>query len=231
MLSADRPMPTPPIPNIAFQQNNLVTPTVQYQGNNLLFREILLKLAEGTTGSCQSVFGLVNSLEKQSISIEDFQLFLNAAHDLLVVFDSAKRSSLFRAIRYSISSIQHVQVLKDEDIHYLVVNAFERESDNTMERIQALKIMDRIRRVCGPDDGYPIAFARSLISIANSKEDNFRKIALESLRELSLSHPSLVAAVQGFSTLVDAIVDPVSQEIADSITHTILFLLNDPSTR
>ncbi len=173
----------------------------------------------------------LNSLEKQLVAVDDFQLFLNAAHDLLILFDSAKRSSLLRAIRYSISSVQHVQCLKDEEIHYIVVNSFERESDNTMERIQALKMMDRVRRICNLKDGYPISFARSLVSIANSKEDNFRKIALESLRELSLSHTSLVAAVQGFSTLMDAVVEPVSQDIADAITHTILFLLNDPLTR
>ncbi len=228
----ERQQSTPPIPNISFTPNvNGTILAVNYDGNNLVFREILTKLSDGNPGSCQSVFALANSLEKQSIAVDDFQSFLTAAHDLLVIFDSAKRSSLLRSIRYCISSPQHVDILKEECIHYLVVNSFEKESDYSMERIQALKIMDRVRRICVAADAYPIAFARSLVSIANSKEDNFRKIALESLRELSLSHPSLVAAVQGFSTLVDAIMDPVSQEIADSVTHTILFLLNEPSTR
>lgn len=213
-----------------FQPVHLAQP-IHYAGENATYRDILGRLSEGSATACQQVFSLSKSLERQSISLEDFRVFLQTVHDLLVLFDSTKRASLFRTIRYSVTTLAHVQTLVEEEIHYAVIMSLEKESDYSMERIQALKIVDRSRRVCGSSDFFPISFVRSLVSIANSREDNFRKIAIESLRELSLANPALVATVQGFSTLMDAVVDPVSQDIADSILHSVLFLLNDPSTR
>ena len=78
---------------------------------------------------------------------------------------------------------------------------------------------------------YPISFARSLVAVANSKEDNFRKICVETLRELSLVNPKLVATVNGYSCLLEAVMEPINQELADSILLTILYLLNDPNIR
>lgn len=198
-------------------------------GSNIILNEIVSKLKDGLPGACQSVFSLSTSLERQVVTTEDFQRFLQDIHDLLITLDSAKRSSLFRVIRYCLQSAAYVKVLVQEDIHWLIVAALERESDYSMERIQALKIIDRIRLKA--PEVFPIAFARSLVAISNSKEDNFRKVCLESLRELSIANPTLVAVVQGFTTMMDAVVDPVSQDVADNILRTILFLLNDPSTR
>lgn len=78
---------------------------------------------------------------------------------------------------------------------------------------------------------YPISFARSLVAVANSKEDSFRKICIETLRELSLVNAKLVASVNGYSCLLEAVIDPITQELADNILLTILYLLNDPSIR
>lgn len=202
---------------------------VSGDSSNIILNEIVGKLKDGLPGACQSVFSLSTSLERQVVSTDDFQRFLQDTHDLLITLDSAKRSSLFRVIRYCIQSAAYVKVLVSEDVHWLIVAALERESDYSMERIQALKIIDRIRKIA--PDAFPVAFARSLVAISNSKEDNFRKVCLESLRELAVANPCLVAVVQGFTTLIDAVVDPVAQDVADNILRSILFLLNDPSTR
>ncbi len=111
----------------------------------------------------------------------------------------------------------------------MVVESLEKEAEYTVERVQALKLMDKVRKV--DPDHYPVAFGRSLIAIANSKDDSFRKICIESLQELAVVNPSLVASLHGFSTLMDVVMDPITQDLADNITITILFLLNDPVTR
>ena len=78
---------------------------------------------------------------------------------------------------------------------------------------------------------YPVSFARSLVAVANSKEDSFRKICVETLRELSLANPKLIATVNGYSCLLEAVIDPITQELADNILLTVLYLLNDPNIR
>lgn len=51
------------------------------------------------------------------------------------------------------------------------------------------------------------------------------------LRELALANPRLVAAVNGFVCLVEAVVDPISLELAESILLSLLYLLNNAHTR
>ena len=98
-----------------------------------------------------------------------------------------------------------------------------------MERMQALKLIEKTRLIAPRT--FPIAFARSLVAIANHKEDTFRKISIEALRSLSMVNPALVASVDGFIPLLDAIIEPINPPMADSILLTILYLLNDPHTR
>jgi len=98
-----------------------------------------------------------------------------------------------------------------------------------MERMQALKLIEKTRSIAPRI--FPIAFARSLVAIANHKEDVFRKISIEALRSLSMVNPALVASVDGFIPLLDAIIEPINPSMADSILLTILYLLNDPYTR
>ena len=57
--------------------------------------------------------------------------------------------------------------------------------------MQALKLIEKTRLVAPRI--FPIAFARSLVAIANHKEDTFRKISIEALRSLSMVNPALVA--------------------------------------
>jgi hypothetical protein len=175
------------------------------------------------------VFTLTNSLEKISITLEDFKSFLVSAHNLLITGDSSKRSSLLRAIRLSTQNELFVKCLIEEEIHWIVVTSLERDFDYSMERMQAFKLMEKIRTIAPLL--YPISFGRSLVAIANYKEDNFRKICLEGLRELSIANPRIVAAVNGFSALLEAVIEPLTVDMADNILLTLLFLLNDPQTR
>ena len=80
-------------------------------------------------------------------------------------------------------------------------------------------------------DIFPVAFARSLVAISNHKDDNLRRVCIETLRELAVENPRVVATVNGFTTLLDIVLEPSSQDMAEPILMSLLFLLNDPKSR
>jgi hypothetical protein len=102
-----------------------------------------------------------------------------------------------------------VQALLDSQMHWAVVLSLERDGDCAVERMQALKVIEKVMEVA--PTLFPITFARSIVAVANWKEDPFRKVCIEVLNNLSLAAPQLVAAVDGFVPLMDAVVEPVSQ--------------------
>lgn len=176
-----------------------------------------------------TVNSLSNSLEKLPTSIDDFKTFLSLAHNVSITGDSSKRSSILRAMRLTMQSEPYVKAVLAEDYHWIIVTSMERDNDYSMERMQAFKLMEKFR-ILAPHL-YPVCFGRSLVAIANHKDDNFRTLSLEALRELSIANAKLVAQVNGFACLLDAVIEPITQDMADNILLTILFLLNDPQTR
>lgn len=184
---------------------------------------------DSTRSSSSTLYSLTSSFENINVIEEEFRYFIVEAHDLLISADSSKRPYILRALRLSIKTEDHIKIFLEEKIHYIVVISLEKDADYSVERMQALKLLERIRSI--KPHLFPPAFGRSLVAIANCKEDNFRKISLEFLKELALVNPSVVMNVGGFNSLVDAIADPITQDFADSILITILYLLNDPTTR
>lgn len=176
-----------------------------------------------------TIFTLTKSLETSNHNLEEFTTFITETYDILIKGDSSKRSSILRAVRYCLTSKDAVKVMIEQQLHWAIVASLEKDGDCAVERMQALKVMEKVQQVAS--DIYPLAFARSLVAVANYKEDNFRKICIDSLRDLALSNPGLVAAVDGFAPLMDAVLEPITQPMADSILLTIIYLLNDPITR
>lgn len=107
--------------------------------------------------------------------------------------------------------------------------SLELESDFIWERMQALKIIKRVVEVSA--DTIPTAFVRSLIAVSSQKEDNFRRVSLECLRELSTKNAKIVADCGGFKVLFDSILDVGTKELAEPILISMLYLLNNASTR
>jgi hypothetical protein len=199
-----------------------------------LLAEITSKLKEVNQEEAQrnyasTIFTLTKSLEAAPPSVEEFTQFINNTHDTMIKGDSSKRCSILRAVRYCLVTKEAVRVMLDNDVHYLVVASLEKDGDNAVERMQALKIMEKVHEIS--PELFPVAFARSLVAVANYKDDAFRKICIEALRGLALKNPSMVAAVDGFTPMMDAVVEPITQPLADAIVLTIIYLLNDPTTR
>ena len=176
-----------------------------------------------------TIFTLTKSLEANTHTLDEFRTFITETYDILIKGDSSKRSSVLRAVRYCLTSKETVTAMIELELHWAIVASLEKDGDCAVERMQALKIMEKVQHIA--NDIYPLAFARSLVAVANYKEDNFRKICIDSLRDLALTNPGLVAAVDGFAPLMDAVLEPITQPMADSILLTIIYLLNDPVTR
>lgn len=177
------------------------------------------------------LFEVTTSIERYPPSLEEFNEFLRTAHDLLIVGETSKRSTILRAMRFCITTPEFVAALFAQEVHYVVVTSLERDADYLVERMQALKLVERVRIVSSLN--FCPAFARSLVAIVTHREekDSFRRICCEALRELALVNPKLVASVNGFAPLVEAVVEPINQNQADAILATILYLLNDHCTR
>eukprot|EP00601_Ochromonadales_sp_CCMP2298_P008715 CAMPEP_0173196822 /NCGR_PEP_ID=MMETSP1141-20130122/15827_1 /TAXON_ID=483371 /ORGANISM="non described non described, Strain CCMP2298" /LENGTH=333 /DNA_ID=CAMNT_0014121511 /DNA_START=141 /DNA_END=1139 /DNA_ORIENTATION=- len=190
---------------------------------------IELEVDDAARNYASTIFTLVKSIEDDPPSVEEFSSFLTQTHAVLITGDSSKRSSILRTIRYCISTEAFVQALLDSQMHWAVVLSMERDGDCAVERMQALKVIERV--MAASPGLFPITFARSLVAVANWREDPFRKVCIEVLNNLSLASPKLVAAVDGFIPLMEAVVEPVSRALADSILLNFIYLLNDPSTR
>lgn len=193
--------------------------------------ELIIKLQDHNP-SWASISQITSSLNQlPSIKIEDFQSFLQNTHDLIVIFDTTRRAALLRAIRMCMKDASHCKVIVSEEIHWLVMISLERESSVqfNMERVQALKLMDKFRKVA--PEVYPITFVRSLVAIGNAKEDSLRKLCIDSLVELVIVNPMLVATATGFNTLLEAVLDPALKDSSEKILHVSLHLLGDPTTR
>jgi rapamycin-insensitive companion of mTOR len=105
----------------------------------------------------------------------------------------------------------------------------ERDVESIWERMQALKIMKLVVALC--PSKFPASFTRSLVAVASHKDDNFRRVCLETLRELSVCNAPAVYQANGFRVLFEAVLDPMTSELAEPILMSMLFLLNHPDTR
>jgi hypothetical protein len=190
-----------------------------------------------------SIGSCCRALENGTLSDTDFAKFLREVHDHIVTKDTAIRSVLLRSIRYGMKTPESCQLILDhvrprlcisvsfstQGIHILVIISLEKEPDYSWERMQALKIMKKILDLS--PRLFPIGFARSLVAIAAEKGDNFRRVALETLRELGIKNPVVAHEADSFRVLFDAVIDPSTSDLSETILLSMLHLLNSAETR
>jgi rapamycin-insensitive companion of mTOR len=77
----------------------------------------------------------------------------------------------------------------------------------------------------------PRIITRAIVAISGSKEDTFRRVCLDTLREMAVLNIAAVAQCNGIKTLFDAVLDPACEDVAESLVLTLMFLLNDAPKR
>lgn len=148
---------------------------------------------------------------------------------LFVDKEQAIRSQSFRVMRYIIKDNVIVKVMWKLSMDLLISRSLERDSKFLWERMQALKLVRHLMTV--DPTLIPRTIVASLVSIAEHPKDDFRRVCLDAIRELVLINPDIVASCNGIKTIVDSILDTACQDIAGSLTLTLLFLLDQDSMR
>ncbi|RLN57857.1 hypothetical protein BBJ29_002171 [Phytophthora kernoviae] len=170
-------------------------------------------------------------LKNDPLLLDSFPMdrLMKAMRRLVCDSDTSTRAGALRALRYAISSNDSIKHFVNLCLPVFVVRSLEREQKHLAERVQALKVVRRVMEIDAAQ--MPTGLVTSLAAIAGHKDDNMRKVCLETLRELALLNVEVVAEANGTKVLVDAILEPSFQDLADSLLMTLLLILNEPSTR
>eukprot|EP01083_Nonionella_stella_P016720 46699_1 len=155
---------------------------------------------------------------------------LKCLRSMLVDEDKSIRVQACRAMRYITCNIQILNDMVSLNIPIFMMICLERQDNKYLwERMQSLKwirhLMDHFARAI------PKCCIMSLIAIAQNGKDEFRRICLDSLRELCITNPFIINKCNGFKVLIDSILNPQLNDISNSLVLTILYILDHPETR
>lgn len=136
-----------------------------------------------------------------------------------------------RSLRYMTSTPKAFSLLRHCHIHTLVARCIEYDSKPAFlkQRLQALKLVARWLEVAPAS--LPLIFARTLVAVAGQTEDGLKKPAVEVLRRCAVLRPECCAWSGGLKTVVKSVTDPGCGETSECVVLTLLFLINDPTTR
>jgi hypothetical protein len=154
---------------------------------------------------------------------------LNILRSLSADKEAAIRAQSLRCIRYCINDNSSALLMYKLNLDLFIVRGLERESRYMWERMQAFKLLKKLAQIA--PSLITRSLMQSLLAIAEQPKDDFRRVSLDLLRELTLASPELVAQCNGIRVIIDAILDPACADIANSLTLTLLYLLDTESTR
>ena len=223
------------------------------EGRDKNLRGVILSIGD----MCQQLKEQADSI-KANLTPAFFSQWLARVHDYLLRRDAGLRSVLLRVIRLSLpllssspslnvaeSNLQaqcpFCALIVSKQIHLIAINSLEKEHNGNWERMQALKLMQRMLHVS--PISFPMAFARSLVAITQhvpdasessaSKQiqDPCKNICIEILRELALANVEVAYKSEALKVIFDIILSETSQDLVEPLLMTILFLLNKPNTR
>ncbi|RHY26662.1 hypothetical protein DYB32_007416 [Aphanomyces invadans] len=168
---------------------------------------------------------ITHEMKKDPMLLEVFAVerIQNCARGLMSDTDTSVRTAALRVLRYSmINSASTAQAIK-------LVRRFDALTDDDSCRAGCTLVVRRFMDIDALQ--VPTSVVRSIVAIANHKEDNLRRVALETLRELAIANVSVVMQCNGMKTLVDCILDPTCQDIAEALLMTLIYLINEPANR
>ncbi|XP_071846524.1 rapamycin-insensitive companion of mTOR-like isoform X2 [Apostichopus japonicus] len=202
-------------------------------------RDILVTLVQDKSPSKGKKLGHLNNFVKLVNSITSTKDLCFPAPEILCCLrlsltHSTKevRGAGLRAIRYFIQDETSCQALLGLHLDLLVMHSLDLCENNDIERIQAVRLIRRIITVCPAL--CPLSLIHSLTAIGNngdSQRDSLKRACVATLCELAIHNTEAFSKAGGLSTLIRNILDTQLLRINESVTLTVLHLLNHPSTR
>ena len=157
-------------------------------------------------------------------TLEDIKIFMKLIHDPLVRSNATMKPILLRVIRILLVTPSNCDVLIQSELHWIIVTSLEKENEFVLERMQAFKIIKTYLKISPLT--FPMAFANSIVAIANAQDDTLRRVCLETIRELSIANTEIANLSKGINCMLEAILDPSTFGMAESC-----LLYTSPSPR
>ena len=173
--------------------------------------------------------GSQNIAWDQSLRLRELLLCLRVP---LIHESSDIRASTLRTIRLILTEPEHVNIVQEMNLHYLIARSLDIDLDNKIERIQAIKLIRKLLQISLRD--IPVSLARAVVALVEggpSEGDRLYRASLCVCCELSILHSELFLKVNGVSALTHALLDCSSSRMTESILGCLTALHNDPETR
>ncbi|OCH89904.1 hypothetical protein OBBRIDRAFT_793801 [Obba rivulosa] len=151
------------------------------------------------------------------------------------------RATAYRLIRHSLVDSHSVSRLVEQDLDWYIVKSLSRDNKHTVEKEQVIKLIRAIveigseRQVPSSPVGagtVPLseAIMRAFIAVAESPEDPFRPICVQTLAEILLIDIDLVARTGGIRILLHALAEGPA-EMAPMLASAFLYIIDSPRSR
>ena len=221
--SLSTPPPDPALPEIASHillLSSLLLSTSTTPHSRI---ELLLRLIDFTKQAADHSIDLTTLLSDRASTL------FRALRLLTVDKDPNCRAQTLRTLRYVLSSDLSISLFYHFSLDLFLIRALEREAKYLWERLQAFKLYKKLFTLA--PHSLSRALVQSILAIAEQPKDDFRRVSLDAVREMMLTVPGLVCSCNGMRVLIDSILDPACSDIASNLTLTLVFLLDQPSTR
>ncbi|RYP49187.1 hypothetical protein DL768_005065 [Monosporascus sp. mg162] len=136
----------------------------------------------------------------------------------------------YRMLRYAISDVASLKKIRSLNTDYSVVVSLAKDRKADVEREQALKFVRAFLDVKGGVREVSRALVRTIAAIAEQAEDRLRPICIETLAEILVRDPALIAATGGIAPVSDALTEGTYKS-PESLSSAFLFLLDTPHRR
>ncbi|KAL1953204.1 hypothetical protein VTO42DRAFT_3410 [Malbranchea cinnamomea] len=136
----------------------------------------------------------------------------------------------YRLTRYAIADRKSIQTIRSLHTDELVMLSLMKETKASIEREQAIKFIRAFLDVKDGVNEISRAVVRTLVSIADHREDRLRNISIMTLAEILVRDPALLFSAGGIGTLNDALAEGTFGA-SESLTSSFLHVLDSPRTR
>eukprot|EP01137_Pigoraptor_chileana_P027953 Opistho-2@11269 len=150
---------------------------------------------------------------------------------LSLAVDSVKevRAGALRVCRYVVHDMDSIRAFLKFHFDAFLCISLERTIDFEVERTQALKLARHIAEIQATL--MPRSIVASIVAIADNSEDRFSRVCLETLTELAVRCPKIVAQADGFRTILRSILLTNNRKLVDTLCLAILCVVNRSETR